>query len=225
MYYAGYNPGTATTQAGVSLAVEALDPTSLGDAAEVRIAGLRTDGFSWSGIFDNDQSINQAAGSLLGSGTNVMSVYFGTGTGSVAYCGEAHLLDAPVPLALRGLVMQEATFQRDGGPIDRCAILSVEGTATGSGNTGTVDNSTLNGTGGTLYVHVFTFSGGTGSIILQDSADGTTYAAVTNMSYSVTGTGATALGTSGTIRRYRRLIEGTGTSGSFSYSAALTTGA
>jgi len=216
-YWGGYDPGTAAIQIRANLGVLALDPTVIGDLGETRIAGIRSDQMTYTALFDNSTGgFDVAAASLMGSGEQVASIYIGTSTGDIAYCGIAHLFDAPVPIAVKDLVRQEATYQPN-TLFQRAAVLANKRAASGSGNTGSSDNSTLTGNGGTMYVHVFNYVAA-GTITLQDSADGTTFAAVTNMSYAVSGTGATAIGTSGTLRRYRRFIE---TTGSFTYAGAV----
>ena len=218
-YYDRYDPGTAATRLSVTLAAASLDPTSVTDVAEQKSAGVRQDQVAFAGWFDDG---SEAMKTLVGTGAKVVSMYVGTGTGSKAYCGQAHLVDAPEPVARAELVRQEATFVVD-GQLERAHVLRNKFVATATGNSGSADNGTISGLGGTLYVHIHSLSGtGTGTITLQDAAVAGTWAAVANMTFNPTGAGATAIGTTGTLRRFRRLIHQTGaTATTFTFSAAL----
>jgi len=216
-YWGGYDPGSHTTRLVLGLEAEPLDRTSFGDGAERTQSGLRRDTVTWAGLFDDGaDAMDVAAATLVGTSTNnVMSFLIGTATGDVAYSGTVVQLDVKTPSDIRDLVRQEASFKPDQA-WDRGKHFGPVSTLLGTGGpnvTGSIDNSALSTGSATWYIHFISVAGGTSTIFLQDSADGTSFAALGTL----VGTGKIARkitvgsGADGTVRRYTRVSENNAT--------------
>lgn len=177
IYFGGYDPGTHTTRHAVGLVVNPLDPTSYGDAAERVLAGERADTFEWAGWFENSDAdgLDKAASVLLGSATNnVISVTYGSATGDLTYVGTGYLLAEQGVARIGELGRMEAEFEPDQkwgvGAHYGLHVSLDDGTVTGS-----IDGGGTTTAGGAFYVHAFSI-GASGSVSLQQSPDGTTFA-------------------------------------------------
>lgn len=206
-YFAAYDPGTATVNLTVRQELDALDKTSLGDAAESFVAGLRRDSMTWSGLFDNGTLALNAAAALVGTVGEVVSVLVGTATGNRAFCGTAAMLSLTPGGNSGELVRHEASFKPDGSwdaALHFGPRMAYNGSA-GPGTSGSIDNGTDSTAGGVWYLHVFAPTG-TWVFALSDSADGTTYA---NQATAL-GTAATAIrvALTGTIDQYTKISAG-----------------
>ena len=218
VHFGGYDIGTATTRVAMFLGVDSLDRTAFTDGAERVQAGMRRDRIEWAGLYDDDNSHDAAMSSLIGSSNNnVVSLLIGTATGDIAYVGTALLTLGKPTGEIAGLVRQEGAFQPDNQFLRGVHY----GTATNynfsiGGNSGTHDNTAATTAGGTLFMHAFgSVTTGSGSVTLEDSADGTTFAAIGTRVEAVTARTAQRVNIGGTIRRYTRLgaVNGTGTLG------------
>lgn len=207
VYFAGFDLGTATTSTMISLELEALDKTALGDGAETVIAGIRHDQAEWSGLYDDGTSMDAAGSAMIGSGTNnVLSVHIGTTIGSRAYAGTALLLMTKPLSSVKGLVQQEAIFKPDQS-WDRGQTQLLNTSFTGSGSSGSIDNAALTTGGGKWYLHVFTYSGGGTTVVsLEDSADAASWAAVGTVG-AISARSSYRNTFTGTLRRYTRVTK------------------
>lgn len=211
--YGGYDPGTSTVRASVTLEVETLDPTAVTDAAERALAGNRKDIVEWAGLFDDapgDMDAAQAA--LLTTGTAVLSMLIGTAVGDRAYSGTAYLLAAKAPAKLGDLMRQEVTFKPDQA-MGRGLLLghrTVKPSGTSDVATGTIDDGTLSIAGGVVYVHILGVGGSAIQPLAEHSATGTTWTPVAGVSVNVIGSQKISI--TGTVQRYVRVeLGGAGT--------------
>ncbi len=227
LYWGGYDFGSATTQTNMMLSTNAQDPTVLTDSAERALSGIRNDGLTWSGIFESGTLMPDIAlASLLGTnaGTNTMATYHvGTTTGDVAYAAQVGAAQHGVPVNVTDLVRHEVTFQNDGTWKRGAGWVRTTLTGTGAtNNTGSVNNGAVSTGSGTLIVQFLETSGGTGTLRLQDSADGNTFAFIGATAIAATAGASVRVnigsGGDGTIRQYTRIAEimGTGTQAIFS---------
>ena len=204
VYFGPYDFGTATTSIGITKAVAVLDPTVLGEAAERGTAGIKMDTVDWAGLFDDSLSADAGGSLLIGSSTNnVYTVIIGSAIGSVAYAGTGLLLKAKVVTGVKDLVRQEVSFDMDQG-LDRCQSYFIKNTATttGTNNSGTIDNAASSTGSGTMYVHMFTMTGGTTTVFFQHSSDTVTW---TNIGTAIfTATGAQRVSFAGSVLRWTR---------------------
>ena len=219
----GYDLGTAGISTRVSLASVPLDPTVLGDAAERVIGGQRKDTFEYSGLFDDDAaSVNAAAGALLGSAAKLATLALGTAIGNLAYTGTCFLLKAALPARIGELVKFEVNLVADQAMERGKLATTGKNTilASGTGTTGTGDNSAATVNGGNFYIHQLSQSVGTVQYGLQHGSDGTTWVEKVRV---VGGTGRNWGGTAftGTLNRYTRITGTGGTSGTASYAAII----
>ena len=208
VYFGPYDFGTATTSIGITKAVAVLDPTTLGEAAERGTAGIKIDTVDWAGLFDDSLSADAGGSLLIGSSTNnVYTVIIGSATGSVAYAGTGLLLKAKVVTGVKDLVRQEVSFTIDQA-LDRCQTYFAKSTATATGtnNTGPIDNAASSTGSGTMYAHVFSITGsvstGTTIIFFQHSSDTVTWVSMGTAIF--TATGAQRVSFAGSILRYTR---------------------
>jgi hypothetical protein len=207
VYFAGFDIGTSTTSVGVTLAVEPLDPTSLGDVAERTIPGQRNDVVEWAGLFDDSLSADAAGSAMLGSaGTNnVFSVHFGTGTGKVAFAGTAIMFAAKAGGGVKDFVYQEETWQPD-GTLEKGFTQCVKTMIIGSGSSTFLDfgGSSLNGA--RLYLQVFSYAGGGSATITVEHGSATS--AVVTLGTFIVSTRNSFVGSfAGTIRRFTRITK------------------
>ena len=204
----GYNIGTATTQAKVTLSAEPLDITAFGQSAE-RVStagGLRKDSIDWAGFFaDGSESPDAYLDGSLGTVGDVVSFAIGSALGDRAYCGTVLSEKVAVGGEVRGLVRYEATWRPD-NTLDRCKhIGKVTTGSAGATATGTIDDSALSTGTGQFYSHIIVLGGtGTRDITLQHSSDGTTWTNKVQANYS--GTGSKKSEFTGTLNRYIRMI-------------------
>lgn len=209
VYIGGYDPGASTTRWVFSLEAPALDPTAITDAAERVAADIRKDAFEWAGIFDDSANdADAAAVAMIGSSTNnVVSVFLGTATGSLAYAGTALMITHRALGSLGDMVRYEIGFALDQA-IERGVHYGLPTAESGGWDTGSVDNAVLTTGGGSWYLHIIS---GSGTVGLQDSADGTSFANIGTIT-GITGKIARKTALTGTIRRYTRVDVSTGTS-------------
>jgi len=212
VYFAGFDIGTATTSVDVTLAVEPLDPTSLGDGAERAIAGIRNDSVEWAGLFDDSTLAADTAGSLvLGSGgtNNVFAVHIGTNTGSVAFAGTAIMFSVKGGGGVKDIVYQEATWQPD-GVLEKGFTQCVKTMMTGS-NSSTFLNFGASSTGsGRWYLQVFSYAGGGSTTITLQHGSATVAGSLFGIGSFIVSTRNSFLGSlAGSIRQYTRITKDT----------------
>jgi len=225
IYFDKYDLGTATTRWAIALEVQTLDPTTFEDAGDRVVAGLRSDQFEWTGLFDDSASIDEVMGSLLGSGNKALSVVIGSGVGSVAYGATAQMYGGRNPIGHTDLVRAEMNTRPDQA-FDVCRVMAPRTTGTASTNFGTLDNLALTTAGGTMYTHMFLMTGslgtGSGTLRVEDSVDGTTWAVFTTQLYTTAG--ADKVVASGTLNRRTRAAYSSTTAGTASYSIIFNRG-
>lgn len=221
-HFGGYNAGTATTQVNVRMAIDAYDPTAITDVAERVLAGVRQDGMSWAGLFNTDALAFNAANTLIGSGTHVVSIHLGTAAGDPSYVGTAFLLSKPNVLNIKELVHEEADMRLD-GTWSTGSVLYPQ-TAGTNGGTGTAIDfgAATTGTYGG-YVHLFTLNTGTLNVIFESATTATgvfTAHATANFQSADAPTGSLLTSTT-TINRWHRFrFTNTVATGSFNLAAA-----
>mgnify|MGYP001615908642 FL=1 len=204
-FVGGYDLGSATTQAKITLSTEALDVTAFGQSAErVSTAGaLRKDSIDWAGFFaDGIQSPDAYLAGSLGTVGDVVTFAIGTTTGDRAYCGTVLSEKVGVGGEVRGLVRYEATWRPD-NTLDRCRHMGVPLTGTtGAGMPGSIDDDAASTGTGAAYFHVLAYTGTLSNLnlVLIHSTDGTTFS--TKATADFTGTGSKRTEFTGTLNRY-----------------------
>ena len=213
VYFGSYDLGTATTSISIALEAKALDPTALTDTAERALAGMRGDAVTWAGLFDDATSADAAGSALIATGTAVLSVLVGTGTGNRAYVGTVYLLAAKPASNIGDLVKEELMLKPDSNwGIGKVTQAKRWGTTTWTSST--IDDGAVSTAGGDMYLHMFTYSSGsTLTINLDHSTDGTSWTVAT--SATLTTIGSRKLSFAGTLNRYIRFGVSTLGTGAF----------
>ena len=218
-HFQGYDPGTHTTRLAITLAVAQLDKTVFTNAAERVQAGARQDSIEWAGLYDDATGSGgtalTGASTLLGTGTQYASVYFGTGAvGLVAYGGRVAYLAEKEMGNIGELVRMEATWRMD-GTWDRGRIFLYKTGFAGSSISGSYDNGSVT-TPANRSAWVQQHSG-TGTYVLEDSDAGTTFVQIgTDMVVGAGPLGSVFAMGSGTLRRYSRVRVTAGSTGTVS---------
>lgn len=201
-HFGGYDAGTHTTSVRIRLGMDSLDPTALTDVAERVLAGLRNDSVTWAGLFNTGAKALYAAGTLIGSGTHVISLHLGSAVGEPAYAGTAFLMHKTNSFAIQELVREEADF-RMAGTFQTATVLYTQAVTTGTVTGTEVDyTSTTTGTL-TYYVHVFQLTTGTLNVLVE-SATTATGAYTLHASANITAVTGTLLTATGSINRFVR---------------------
>ena len=215
-HFQGYDAGTHTTRLTVTMQVNPLDATVFLESAERVLPGVRGDALEWAGFYeDGTGSAGTSlvgASTLLGTGTLYVTVYIGTGTGSVAFSGTTLYLAKKDSAEMGGLVRTEAIWGLDGtwakGKTDTYKL-----GLSSSGSSGVIDNGASSTAGGYWFIHQHS---GSGSLAFQHGTDTITWVDVQTFT-NFSGPAGTyrSLGT-GTIQRYTRVIAAAGFTGTLS---------
>ena len=204
-----------------------LDITAINASAMERIGGVRDGGMDWTAFFNAAISQEHEAFSRLPSG-DVLAMYLASTTvGDPVAC-----LYGPTPnyagkRGANGSLLFSVPMQGDGYGLEWCQLLKAKSTDASARNGASIDYgaaSTL--FGASCYVVCFSLSSGSMLPEIQDSADNSTFAAISGMTLgTVTTAGANAAqrvqsATGATIRRYVR-IASTGSFTNASVAAAF----
>lgn len=161
--------------------------------------------------------IDSRLNAALGSGAQLASwVLPSDALGNVVYGlvlnGTAYQIDSPVD----GLISLSAAMQATGGA-DRMTVHHALGAETGAANGTAQDNGAATTNGGVGYMQVTAFTGTDCTIVVQDSADGTTdWQPILSFAQVTGAPDSERVAISGTVRRYTRYaITGTFTSATF----------
>jgi hypothetical protein len=215
-YVGGYDPGTSTTNASVTMEVASLDRTSFGDSAERVQAGVRMDSFEWSGWFaDGQKSFDSMLGTIMGTAGEVVSMYIGTTTGDRAFSAEVLSKSAKSVNNIKELVRAEAEFIPDGN-VSVCrhfgSALSLYGInpgGTGTVASGSLDDGAASTGTGYFFTHVLYLAavGGTGTFTsnLHHSTNNSTWSSKVQDVFTATGSKKTAFVA---LNRYVRVVAG-----------------
>mgnify|MGYP006404018365 FL=1 len=212
LYVGGFNPGTSTTSMSATLAVGALDPTSFGDPAERVAADIRQDRLEWAGwLNDATGGIDKIMGTLIGTLGVVVSFVIGTATGARSYNGTSLMTKAAPVGNVKELVKVEAEWRPDGA-LDVSKHFGEAQALTAGTASGSVDDAAASTAGVVFYTHVIGFVGtNTYRMVLEDSADGASFADIATADHTGTGGARTVL--AGAVRRYIRMTTSWATTG------------
>lgn len=195
----------------------ALEVTAIDKSGYERLGGLRTGEIDWTSWFNDAAGQEHPVLSLLPLADTQVSYLRGVGQGSpMASCIGKQITYDPTRGA-DGSLSFGLSVQSNGYGIEWGKQLTAgkrtDTTAT-SPATG-LDTTASASFGAQFYLHVFSFTGTSVTIKVQDSADNSTFADVTGGAFAtVTAAGAQriALANTATVRRYLRVI----TTGTFS---------
>lgn len=192
------------------------DVTGIDKGGFERIGLLRDGSIEFAGFFND--STGQLHKTLRGLPyADVSAMYLrGKAVGAEAACCVGKQADYQFTRGTDGSLTVTSTVQANGFGIEWGTQLTPgKRTDTAATNGTAVDTLAATSFGGQAYLQVLGFTGTSASIIIQDSADNVTFAAVTGFTFT-TVTGVTSerlqLGATATLRRYLRVA----TTGTFS---------
>ena len=209
--------GTWARTANPNIEFDVVDAAAIDDSGVRMKPGLQNVTVEISALFDSSGSASHEIFDDLVNNDRPISIYQnGAGTGSEGWGFASASLDAYIPSGAPGDLLEISGVVRQDGTFDRLLSLGIEQTVTANTTGGTVDNGASSTGNGRFYLHLTgsnIVSGGNAiwAATLQHSSN-TTAASFTNVATASFGSGtrgATAIeftGTSGTIKRYTRLI-------------------
>jgi hypothetical protein len=204
-----------------------LDSTCFQEGSHNSILGLGLGKVRFAGVFDasasGDVQVHKLGSAVTNESNQVITVMVGQGAspavGDPGYSLSARRINYGVDASVADILKftseaRNVGYRGDWGKILTAGVASVTGTASHTGSSVNHGAQTTNGGVGYLHVHTEVTSGDTFSIVIQDSADDTTYASL--ISFSADGTSATserAIVTGTTDQYTRVLATRTGTAG------------
>lgn len=195
-----------------------LDVTAINKSAMERISGLKDGEVSFNSWFDT--ATDQEHDALKGLVQTDRIVMYGHGSVVGNQIANLNAKQVDYKLERRADAALEATIQAlgSGSPVEWGEMLTTgKQTFTGAGAGTSVDYTVVSTAFGAVgYLQVFSFTGTSVTVAIQDSADNAAFANITGLVFTAA-TGRTqerlATGTTATIRRYVRInLTGTFTS-------------
>lgn len=185
-----------------------LDMTSIEDDYMVRLPGLGDGSMTFSGYFNpSSGGFHQAFGSAFGTAIAIVTCSLGTAIGSpAASIGGARATYNTTRGADGSLAIQASAESGIGYGADWGVILNARASATGTAST-TVDTAAANSAGAQAYLHITAVAAGTVTITVEDSADNSSFATVTGLTFTASSTAVAeykATAASLAVRRYLR---------------------
>jgi hypothetical protein len=220
-YVGGYHVGGDIQDISVKGGPAALDVTDITQSGHARLGGLRDGGIELTSFHDPAAGQEHAAFSPLPTGDVIMTYLRGQAIGNPAASCNAKQLNYDGTRANDGMLTFKVEGSGDGYGLEWGQQLTpglrTDTTATNGTSLDTLASESF---GAQLYVHLVGFTGTSVTIAVQDSADNSTFAAVTGLTTTaLTTTGAVrvAISNTSTVRRYVRIA----TSGTFSSAAFM----
>lgn len=223
-YVGGYNlSGDITSLGKISGTVATLDVTSIDKSAYERIGGLRDGGIDFTAWFNPSALQEHAALSTLPTTDVHVMVTVGTAIGSPAACCVAKQVNYDPTRAQDGSLTFGVSAQANGFGLEWGDLLTAGvRTDTAATNGTSLDGLASTSFGWQAYLQVFSFTGTSCTVTLQDSADNAAFASFTGSAFTAATARTTEriAGAAGsTVRRYVRAV----TSGTFSSCAFAVT--
>jgi hypothetical protein len=185
-----------------------LDVTGIDAEFMERLPGLGDGSISFSGFFNPSAGAFHAAyGSAFGTALSQVTVSIGTAIGDPAASIGAARTSYGVTRGADGSIATSAAAESGiGYGVDWGFLLNARASATGTATT-TVDNAVATSRGAQAYLHVTTVAAGTVTVTVEDSADNSSFDAVSGLAFTATSAGTAqylATSSTATIRRYLR---------------------
>ena len=225
--------GTWARTANPNIEFDVVDAAAIDDNGVRMKPGLQNVTVEISALFDSSGSASHEIFDDLVNNDRPISIYQnGDATGNDGWGFASASLDAYIPSGAPGDLLEISGVVRQDGTFDRLLSLGAGVTVTANTTGGTVDNGASSTANGRFYIHVIgtntAVGGNTEWNATLTHSSNTTAASFTNLATTTFGSGvqgATALlftGTSGTIKRYTRLIiTRNSTAGTFSIQAGI----
>jgi hypothetical protein len=178
-----------------------IDVTGLDKDFVERLPGLGDGVISFTGFFNPTNA--HAALSPIGTAARTVTAAFGTAVGSPAASLTGAQASYTTTRGVDGSVATSAQFLSQGGFGTEWGSLLTAGTVSASG-TGTALDGTAASTGGAAYLHVFSVTAGTATVVVEHSTTGTaSWSTILTFTATAAGT-AQRVSTASTINRYAR---------------------
>lgn len=223
LYVGGYNlSGDTGSVDRVSGGMATLDVTGIDKSARERIGGLRDGAIDWTAYYNPAATKAHPVLSALPR-TDVLVTYCrGTAIGSPAACCTAKQVNYDPKRSADGGLMFSVSSQANSYGLEWGQLLTAGVRTDTTATNGTaLDTAASLSFGGQAYLHMFGVTGTSCTVTIEDSADNSSFAAVTSFAFAaVADPGPSseriAIGNTATIRRYVRAVTtGTFTAASF----------
>lgn len=215
LYVAGVDVSGDVGSLGSIACPQALqDVTGINKSAMERLGLLREGTIEFSGFFNDDPGQLHDTVSGLPYTDVILSYCRGTAIGNQSACLVAKQVNYDVTRAADGGLTVAVSATSNGYGLEWCQQLtSGKSTLTSAGNLTSIDNAASTAFGAQAYLQVMAFTGTSATVVVQDSADNSSFSTVTGLSFAAA-TGVTtervATGATATIRRYvRASVSGT----------------
>lgn len=193
-----------------------IDVTAINSSAMERIGGLRDGRIEYSAFFNDAAARSHVVLSALPTADRIITYCRGTTLGNPAACLVAKQLNYDPTRAADGALTIAGQTQGNGYGLEWGQQLTAGKRQDTTATNGTsVDHTASTSFGWQAYLQVFSFTGTSVTVTVQDSADNSSFAGFTGSAF----TAATALGSQriagaagSTVRRYLRVA----TTGTFS---------
>lgn len=209
LFLNGYDVAAYFKTASVAKKVDTVDVTGLNSTSKAYIPGLPDATLTAEGMNDMTAAASGTiADTALGVDYAVTSYYpAGTATGGYGYgiLGDVNTVqyDSPVDDYNKLTLEQQAT-----NGAERILATASQAAATAAGTSASVNNTAATTAGWSAYGHV-QGNATAATLIVQDSADNSSFAAVgTILAGAITGGSAARFEATGTLRQYTRVVTG-----------------
>jgi len=217
VYGGGWDLSAYLNTAAINGQVDTVDVSAFTDTYKRYVAGLKDASFTANGFFDGGSGgttgIDYVLFNALGRDqTPTIWTYYPAGdttAGDDAYgiktINTAYDITSDVGDAVR--VSTSGQNQSSGGMEALASHLPLTASISSGGTGGTVDGSAASTGGGAGYLQITALNGGTVTMEIQDSADGSTgWAQILNFSTATAAHAAERVSITGTVRRYTRAV-------------------
>lgn len=212
-YVDGYNlSGDTNALSKVGGGPSAIPQTAITQGGMARAGGLRTGDIEWTAFFNDDTVADSAHTALKGITTNdrVCSYFRGTAIGNAAASCVAKQIGYDPTRGTDGSLTIGVAATSNGYGLEwgqqLTAGVRTDTTAT---NGASLDGGASSAFGLQAYLHVFSVTGTSVTVALEDSANNSTWAAISGASFTAA-TGKTsqriAISNAATVRRYVRVV-------------------
>lgn len=173
---------------------------------------LRSDGvIAFSGWYNTATTAPalRTNGTAAGTADHIATYATSATRGDVAAGLVGKQMSYPITIGEDGSLVVASELRANGSPVEWGVLLTAgKETFASAGTAASVDLTTASlAFGASAYLHAISIASGTATVTVQDSADNTTFANVTGLSWTVSAAGAsrTATAATATTRRYWRV--------------------
>lgn len=213
LYIAGYDlSGDIGSISSIADRQTLLEVTGIDKGAVERIIGLGDGEMSFNAWFNDAAGSAHPVLSAMGSGDKVATYFRGTTVGNAMAGIVGKQVDyAPTRNADGSLDVAVSVMGSDGDGLRWGRMLTAgKQTDVAAGNGTTVDDGAASSFGCIAYLHVFAFTGTDVTISIEDSANGSAWAALSGAEFTEVTSGPTSerirLANDATVRRYLRVV-------------------